>query len=853
MRFWILTIFLSTSLSGWSQEDLSYYLPSAMSYDKNIPTPKSVLGYEVGDWHMSHDQLVYYLRSLAAASDRIQLQEIGRTYEQRPLLLLIVSSKKNLDRLEDIRKQHLQWSDPTQKTRGDASKMPLVVYQGFTVHGNEASGSHAAALLAYHLAAGKGRDLERMLDETVILLDPCLNPDGFNRFTSWVNVHKSHNLSSDPQSREFDEVWPGGRTNHYWFDLNRDWLPLQHPESKARLEWFHRWKPNILTDHHEMGRNNTFFFQPGVPERTNPITPGKNQELTAALGEYHAAGLDAIGSLYYTKESFDDFYYGKGSTYPDVNGSIGILFEQASSRGHLVDTDNGLLSFPFTIRNQFRAALGTLEGGQNHREDLINYQREFYESALEEASQDKVKGYLFSEPHDPARLSDFIEMLGRHQVECFQLSEDMRVNNELYPAAYSFVVPMEQPQYRLIRAMFESQLSFPDSVFYDVSTWTLPLAYNLRYTALNKGNFPVKLEKKAANNGALPAVLAPEYSDYAYVFEWDHAGAPRALAFLQSKGVRAKVASKAFEAGGRSMDVGSILVAVQTQDFDAEALYELIQQASSLGQLPIYDIDTGLSSKGIDLGSPSFSALKAPRIAVLVGDGISSYDAGEVWFLFDQRYKMPITLLDAQALERTELADYTAIVLPGGNYRSISGSGTDKLRQWVQQGGVLVALEEAVRWVSSRNLATLKFRTEETEDAPPGRRAYAQQTQDAGSQRIGGIILAGDLDRSHPLGYGFNSVRQPVFRSNRVFMEPAKNPYATPLQYETSPLLSGYCSEANLKLLAGGAGIVVSATGSGRVISMADNPVFRGFWRGSEKLLANAVFFGSTIRASACE
>jgi hypothetical protein len=309
-------------------------LPDSLTYDPNIPTPESVIGHEVGKWHVTHDKLVLYARSIAKISPRFKIEEHGKTYEDRPLLLLTITSPKNQNRLREIKAEHAKLSDPNQSNSLNISQMPAVVYMGYSIHGNEPSGSNASLLAIYYLAAAQGENIEKLLENTVILLDPSFNPDGLNRFASWVNMHKSKNLVTDPQNRELNESLPSGRTNHYWFDLNRDWLPAQHLESQARLKKFHEWKPNILTDHHEMGTNSTFFFQPGEPTRINPLTPQKNRELTAKIAKFHASFLDRIGSLYYSQEDYDDFYYGKGSTYPDINGAVGILFEQASSRGH---------------------------------------------------------------------------------------------------------------------------------------------------------------------------------------------------------------------------------------------------------------------------------------------------------------------------------------------------------------------------------------------------------------------------------------------------------------------------------------------------------------------------------------
>ena len=343
---------------SFSQVELNYYLPE-INYNDDIPTPESLLNYQIGEWHISHDQLVYTVKALCESSDRCIFREYGRTHENRPLVNLIISHPDNLKDLDNLVDKHAQLTDPNNSNQVDTDNTPLIIYQGYSVHGNESSGANASPLIAYHLLAGEGAEVEKLLKNTIVILDPCYNPDGLQRFSTWANSNRHMTLSPDPKGREFNEVWPGGRTNHYWFDLNRDWLFTIHPSSQARINNFHKWKPDILTDHHEMGSNSTFFFQPGVPSRTNPNTPPINQQLTEDIGQFHAAALDSIGSLYYTKESFDDFYYGKGSTYPDINGCIGILFEQASARGHLRETRNGLLSFPFTIRNQFVTALST--------------------------------------------------------------------------------------------------------------------------------------------------------------------------------------------------------------------------------------------------------------------------------------------------------------------------------------------------------------------------------------------------------------------------------------------------------------------------------------------------------------
>lgn len=849
----VLLSLISTSILLAQKPTLDYYLPKT-DYDENIPTPESVFGHQVGEWHLSHDKLVHYYYALAAASDRVTIQEYARTYENRPLLLLTITSTKNHRNLEVIQAEHLAISDPNRSGDLNLADMPVVIYQGFSIHGNEPSGGNAGPLVAYHLAAGKGAAMERLLENTVILLDPCYNPDGFNRFSSWVNTHKSKNLVSDSQSREFSEAWPRGRTNHYWFDLNRDWLPTQHPESQGRIRSFHDWKPNVLTDHHEMGSNSTFFFMPGIPSRTNPITPQENQDLTAAIGQYHAEALDEIGSFYYSEESFDDFYIGKGSTYPDGNGCIGILFEQGSSRGHLQETSNGVLSFPFTIRNQVRTALSTQKAAFELKSKLLDFQRRFYTSGVEDAKKGKVKAYLFAETNDKNRLAEFLDLLNRHKIEVHRLGQKTTKNGITYDAGKAYIVPSEQTQARMVRAVFETMTTFTDSLFYDVSTWTLPLAFDINYTGLEKGDYSNNLlGAKVEDTNFLRFNETPEQSNYAYLFEWDEYLAPKALYHIQKTGLRTKVATGSLQTNeGKFFDRGTILVPIQNQNLNASEIYEVVKEAAANSGVKIHPVKSGWTPNGLDLGSPNFSSLKKPNVCLLVAGGVSSYDAGEVWHLLDQRYDIPLTMLETDDVARRDLDKYNVLVMVGGGYGSISKGGAEKIKSWVQGGGTLIAIKDAVRWAKSNGMAGVDFKSSGGNNGK-GQRPYSKHSADSGSNFIGGAIYETKMDLTHPLSYGYNDSTLPVFRRGTMSMKVAKNPYATPLIYTSNPLMSGYTSKKNQNLIKNSASIIVSGTGSGKVICMADNPNFRAFWYGTNKLFANAIFFGHIISGGTIE
>ena len=818
--------------------DASYYLPKNHSYNKKIPTPESILGFTVGEWHVSHDKLSEYMRALAKASDRISIENRGSTYEGRPLFLLTITSPKNHQNLEFIKEQHTLLSEPESKNL-NIKDMPAVVYQGFSIHGNEASGANAGLMVAYHLAASFDPTVEELLNDVVILFDPSFNPDGLQRFSQWVNTHKSNTLNPDPNDREFNESWPRGRTNHYWFDMNRDWLPVQLPESKARIKSFSEWLPNILTDHHEMGTNATFFFQPGIQSRVNPLTPKMNQILTKEIGEFHAEALNEIGSLYYTEESFDDFYYGKGSTYPDVNGSIGILFEQASSRGHIQESDHGLLTFPFTIRNQFKTALSTLKAAKNMRVKLLNYQRKFYADALKESNQSKYKSIVFGNEKDPATSYRLAEILKRHKIKIHKLKKDTQIEGEKYAENASYVVPLNQKKNKLIHAMFDTQTKFQDSLFYDISAWTFPLAFNLNYS-FEKSETLAGEEIKELSHGE-PADI--KKSSYAYLLESNGYYTPKFIYKLLDAGVRIKVGLKPFSIDGNFYDYGSIMIPVAIQDINSGELYNLINDYSSGLMLDIKSVETGLT-EGIDLGSNNFKSLQKPKVAVLVGDGVRSYDAGEIWHLMDIQYQIPVTKIDVRQLNRIDLSKYTHFIIPSYT-GSLLNANKNKIESWIKTGGTLVAYRDAIKWTNKVELTSVKLKSfkQEAEEIN-----FDQRSNFRGAQNIGGAIFNTNIDRSHPINFGIEQNNLPLFRNSRIFIDADKQSYNNPLIYSQNPLLSGYISKEQLNLLKGSVPFKFIRKGRGNIILLTDNTNFRAFWYGTNKLFANTLFYSNFMK-----
>lgn len=825
-----LLIFPIITTSALSQNDLSYYLPEVQSLNPNLTTPEDFLGFQIGEWHISHSQQVYYLKKLAEESDRIHFLSDGKTHEDRPLISLIISHPDNLSRLEEIRQNHLQWSEPDSEEKMDAKNRPLVVWQGYSIHGNEPSGANAAMLVAYYLAAGNSAEIMNILKNTVIILYPSFNPDGLQRFATWVNMNKSKIPNPDNKDREYNEAWPAGRTNHYGFDLNRDWLAVQQPESQSKIRLFQRWRPNILTDHHEMGTNSTFFFQPGIPSRTHPLTPAINQQLTEKIGHFHARALDSIGSLYYSKESFDDFFYGKGSTYPDIQGSIGILFEQGSSRGHIQNSDHGLLTFPFTIRNQFITSFSTLRAGLSLKEELLAYQRDFYRSQDFSSGE----GYVFGHLDAPYKTTELAKILKQHNIDIYLLKTDLKTHNQSFSADASYYVPLGQRQQQLIRALFETNTVFQDSLFYDVSSLTLPSAFNLPYERVKR---PGNTEKVDNVSPPTPTPFTP--SSYAYILPWNHYQSPKVLFSLLREDIRVFVATSPFSYKDQEFGYGSLMIPLQNQD--RAKIHDLLKDAVEKDGVPVFPIPTGMTDK-INLGSRNFKPVQQPKIALITGAGTSAYSSGEVWHLLDTRYHIPVTRLEGSSISYNDLDAYNVLILASGQIRNLH---RDKLANWISNGGTFIVLGSAGKWAESQKLA--KFNYKPTPKIDSTTAAYDQISDLYGARVTGGTILRADIDPSHPINYGYRDKTLSVFKNNNYVFEPDPLHFKNPVTYAKQPLLSGYLHPKNEAMMAGGSALQMASLGKGRVINFADNPNFRAFWYGTNRLFANAVFFGSMV------
>jgi len=838
----LITFFIS--MGGFAQS--SYYFPGE-KFDPAIPSPEEFLGYPIGDWHTRYDLIVKYFEKLDQISPNAQIATIGYTHERRPKIILTIASTRNLSNLEQIRVTQLQLADPSQ-AKPDVSKMPAIIHMGYGVHGNEPSSAEAAMLSAYWLLASQSELAQNLRENSVVHIDPTVNPDGRDRHSLWANSNKGFPPVADPLDREHNEAWPAGRTNHYWFDLNRDWLPLAHPESQSKIAWYHQWYPNVTTDFHEMGTNSTYFFEPTKPFGSeNPVVPRKNYEdINVRFAKYFAEYMDEIGSLYWTKEVFDNSYPGYGSTYPDIQGGLGLVFETASSRGHLQSSQRGPISFAFTIRNHVVNSLATMEAALDNRVYMHDYLREFFETAVSEGQKDASKNYLFGDQFDASRTQLFVKFLMDHQINVYENTNDVNLGGYAFKKGKSYLVPTAQPQYRMVRTMFEEVKEFADSVFYDASAWTMAHAYGMPFAKAPAAKAGDQLQTLPSSSFDFPSGKA-----YAYLIDWSDYYAPKLLFELQKEGIHLEQVGQSFSAetqiGVKDFSAGALMIPMGFQSLESGKVIELLQEHAKSTNQQVFAVKTGLNLKGIDLGSNLVGAITKPKAIMVVGSGISSIEAGEIWYLLDSQVGMPITKVNSDQMARVNLFDYTTLILPSGNYSDFSERTITHLKDWANRGGTIISMKTASLWLNRIELTKENPVTIEDESKDPSKLPFGDRGAFEGAKEVGGSIYMANLDLTHPIAFGYHRENLPVYRNTSIFIKPSSDKYLTPIRYVENPYLGGYISKPNLEKLKQSASVIISKTGQGRVIHFFDSPNFRGTWFGTNKLFLNALFFGDKM------
>jgi hypothetical protein len=622
---------------------------------------------------------------------------------------------------------------------------------------------------------------------------------------------------------------------------------LAHPESQVKVAWYHTWLPNVTTDFHEMGPNSTYFFEPTKPYGSeNPVVPRKNyDDINVRFAKYFAKYLDNIGSLYWSKEVFDNSYPGYGSTYPDIHGGLGLVFEQASSRGHVQSTQRGDMSFAFTIRNHVVSSLATMEAALDNRVYMHDYLREFFETAVAEGTKDPAKNYVFGDEFDESRNRLFVQFLLDHQIKVYENTADISLNGYSFKKGKSWVVPTAQPQYRMVRTMFEEVKEFADSVFYDASAWTMAHAYGMPFAKSISSKTGNQIKEVNA-----PAFPFPNSKAYAYLIDWSDYYAPAMLFDLQKAGVHVEIVNRPFASqtqdGRKDFPAGTLMIPVGFQKMEQEKLVNSIQELAAKHHQKVYATTTGLNLAGVDLGSNMVGAVTQPKAIMILGTGIQANEAGEIWYLLDSQLGMPITKINTEQIGRVNLFDYNTLIMPSGNYNMFSESVVAHIKDWVSRGGTIISLKSASLWLNQRGI-TKETLVEEGENKDLKSLPFSTRNDFEGAKEVGGSIYMAELDLTHPISYGYQRKTLPVYRNTDIFVKPSQNKYLTPIKYTANPLLGGYISKSNLELLKQSASVVISSVGQGRVIHFFDSPNFRGTWFGTNKLFLNALFFGNKM------
>lgn len=850
--------------------------------DARFPSPDRFLGYPLGARFTAQPRVVDYLRALAnAAPDRALWESYGETYEGRVLGTLTIASAANRARLEAIRADMNRLADPTvtdeAAARELARRLPVVVWLSYNVHGNEASPSEAAMAAAYEILAG--RDAAALLDSAIVILDPCINPDGHDRYVNWINGVQGRLPDANPDSREHDEPWPGGRYNHYLFDLNRDWAWQTQAETRQRVAAYLRWRPQVHVDFHEMYYNSTYFFFP--PARpVNGNLPAQVERWFEVFGQGNAAAFDARGWRFYKGEEFDLYYPGYGDSWPTFQGATGMTYEMAghSRGGTMINRRDGTtLTLRERVRKHLMTSLATLRTARENRARRLLDYYDFFADGVRGRLQGPAT-YLVPPGNDPTRSAEMVNLLLASGARVEQAEEPLKVSDLRDDAgervrrdlpAGTYVIPMRQPMRALVNALLEPEAALPETLFYDITAWSLPTAYGVEtlWTDAAPQGRTTPLTRVRPPLGGLDG----DSARVAWILPWDSNGAPKALGRLLNMGMRASFATRPIEVDGTIYARGTIVVPVETNGDSLGARLARIGRESGV---LFHAAASGWSGAGVDLGSDRVVPLKTPRIAVVTGDGVDPTSFGAIWFLLDRQYEIPASALPLSNLSTEALAGYNVLVFPddesgrGQSYAArLDSNAVVRLRRWVEGGGTLVGLAGGAAWATQAHagLSAVKLKPADDDttldksarEADALKRKLATLDDREVEERresVPGTILRVKLDPSHPLSYGYHTASDVgsagaearILKTQDTVFDLSESVHNVGW-YPENPRVSGYLSEKNETRLVHTAFLTEESLGRGHIVLYNADPNFRLFWYGLNRLFLNSLFFTGSL------
>ncbi|MDY2587215.1 M14 family metallopeptidase [Winogradskyella aquimaris] len=798
---------------------------------QDLQSPSAFLGYDIGTQFSRHHQVVDYFKTIAnAVPDQVKLEQYGTTNERRGLYLAFVSSEDNIKNLETIRENNLK---NTGLLEGSPSNTDVaIVWLSYNVHGNEASSSEAAMLTLYKLLTER-KDL---LENTVVIIDPCINPDGRDRYINWYNETASQPYDIDQQASEHHEPWPGGRPNHYLFDLNRDWAWATQVETQQRLKVYNKWMPHIHVDFHEQGPNEPYYFAPAA-EPFHEIISDWQRDFQTQIGINHAKYFDAEGWLFFTRERFDLFYPSYGDTYPTYMGAIGMTYEQG---GHgmsglgILNDEGHVLTLVERLTHHTATGLSTVEIASRNAKQLNTEFAKFFDNG-----NLKYKSYVVKGNQD--KLNSLKELLSKHGIK-FENANSGKVSGYDYASGKqgsmsvdtnSIVIHTNQPKGKMVKVLFEPNAKLNDSLTYDITAWSLPYAYGLDAVASSS-----KVSSTKSYEGKMPTVLSEAYG---YVSKWNSLKDAQFLADLLKHDVKVRFTEKPFQSNGEQFDRGSLIITKG----DNKHLTDFIGTLNQLKQKHkqnLSKINSGFSQTTPDIGSPDIKLINKQKVAVLSGEGTSSLSYGEIWHFFEKQLHYPLTSINTDDLSRTNLSKYHVLIIPNGYYGSVLNDDTmKKIKDWVQAGGKVIAIDGALRSFAGKDGFSLKYKSSDNSNSSDNLTPYAEREREYTNSLITGAIFKTKIDNTHPMAFGYNKDYFTLKLGSSAY-DLLDSGYNVGHLADTK-VYSGFAGKNALPNLENTLVFGEERKGSGSFIYFVDNTLFRSFWENGKLFLVNSVFF----------
>ncbi|TXH59937.1 MAG: zinc carboxypeptidase [Bacteroidia bacterium] len=809
-----------------------------------LQSPQKFLGYELGTQFTPHYKLVAYAKHVADNSKMVSLKHYGTTNEGRELLVLFIGTESNISNLSNIQSENISL---TKENGAAANSQPALVWLSYNVHGNEPTSSEAALQTLYDLVDPSNAKTKEWLKNTVVVIDPCLNPDGRDRYVNWYNSMVGKKYNVNPYTREHMEPWPRGRSNHYYFDLNRDWAWQTQVESQQRMALYNSWLPQVHVDFHEQGYNEPYYFAPAAEPMHDVLTKWQ-RDFQVTIGKNHASYFDKEGWLFFTKERFDLFYPSYGDTYPLYNGAIGMTYEQGGINAGLgvITNEGDTLTFVERVAHHVTTGLSTIEISSKNASKLVSEFKKYFQDSYA-GKMDSYKTYVVKySPENAQKLEDLKALLQKNKIEFKSSSSKASLRGFNYftkkDEGFSLdkqdvIISSNQSKSALVRVLFEPESRLTDSVTYDITAWAIPYVYGLPSYAVKSNISGETYTTEKIENKLSDA--------YGYVFGWSGMQSAQLASALMQKGIKLKVSDLPFSLNGKEYAAGSILILKgNNQKLNSQFSRDVAQLANQF-HVPIETLSTGMVDAGLDFGSQSVRALKMPNIVVLSGASVNSIAVGEVWSYFDNILKYPVSMVNVEDVNRINWAATDVLILPEGGYGFLMNKTSEtQLQNWIKAGGKLIAMEGALMQLSQLDWVKLKSQELDVDSAKINKievSNFAQRERKSVSSTTPGAIFKVDVDNTHPLMFGYPKYYYTLKQSTNIFKFKGDEGWNVGV-IKDNKQVAGFVGEKLGKALKNGVVFAVQDYGKGQIISFADNILFRNFWNNGNLVFANAVF-----------